>query len=381
MYNLRQFGRMIGDSVRIRAYDDAITQAVRPGDLVVDIGAGTGIFSLMACQRGAAHVWAVDDNPLIGSGPELARRNGYSDKITFIRGLSTALDLPDRVDVVMGDIRGKLPGFEMTMSVFVDARARLLRPGGRMIPQRDVIRVAPLSAESTYRREVLTPWRHNEVGLDLTMSLPQIVSTLIPVALDSDEGMLEPRDWVVMDYLQGSVERVAPVLEWRVEEAIDVHFLVLWFDAVLFGSAGFSNAPGAESPVMYNHLMLPLAAPVSLLPGDRLEVALRADPAAHDFLFTWTTRVWRGGQAAPVLETTQSTFDSLPLEGVLQRAATHVPTLGPQAGATVRGLSAFSTGRSVGQVAELLHAEHPDACPDRASALLLAADLSQRYGV
>ena len=37
---------MIQDPVRMRAFDQALRVAISPGDVVVDVGAGTGVLSL-----------------------------------------------------------------------------------------------------------------------------------------------------------------------------------------------------------------------------------------------------------------------------------------------------------------------------------------------
>src|SRR5438128_2452160 len=79
-----------------RAYESAIRQVVRPGSVVVDIGTGSGILALMACRSGARKVFAIEPADVIQLAREIARANGYADRIEFIQSHSTAATLPER---------------------------------------------------------------------------------------------------------------------------------------------------------------------------------------------------------------------------------------------------------------------------------------------
>jgi protein arginine N-methyltransferase 1 len=51
---------MIVDAKRTAGYREALRRAVNTGAVALDIGTGVGMFALMACQCGAARVYAID---------------------------------------------------------------------------------------------------------------------------------------------------------------------------------------------------------------------------------------------------------------------------------------------------------------------------------
>ena len=135
MYSVSAFGRMIADENRTGAYAQALRSAINPDSVVLDIGAGTGIFSLLACVYGARKLYAVQPSDVISVAREIARANGFSDRIDFIQDLSTDVTLPSKADVIVSDIRGVLPLLQHHLPSIVDARTRLLAADGVLIPE------------------------------------------------------------------------------------------------------------------------------------------------------------------------------------------------------------------------------------------------------
>src|SRR5947199_9795954 len=125
MYSVAGYGRMIADEGRTRAYSRALRAAICRDSIVLDIGAGTGILSLLACQYGARKVYAVEPSSAIGIAEESARANGFAGRIECIQTLSSEISLPEKADVIVSDLRDVLPLFKQHIPSILDARQRL----------------------------------------------------------------------------------------------------------------------------------------------------------------------------------------------------------------------------------------------------------------
>ncbi len=83
--------RMLADPHRMDAYERAIRRLVRPGDVVLDLGAGTGILAMLAARAGAARVHAVESMPIARLAADLVRENRLGDRVTVHEADATSL--------------------------------------------------------------------------------------------------------------------------------------------------------------------------------------------------------------------------------------------------------------------------------------------------
>lgn len=125
---------MLNDRRRTSQFLSAIRDVVRPGDVVVDIGTGTGILAAAAAQAGARHVYAVEAGAVAAVARSVFEANSLAERITLIEGWSTQIDLPEPADVLVSEIIGDGPFEERLLEVLLDARKRLLKPSARIIP-------------------------------------------------------------------------------------------------------------------------------------------------------------------------------------------------------------------------------------------------------
>ncbi len=199
MYSVFAYGQMIADKGRMAAYERALRQAVTPGCVVLDIGAGTGILALLACRLGARRVYAIEPNDAIGLAREIAAVNGYAKSIEFIQELSTKVALPEQADVIVSDLRGILPLFPGNVAAVADARKRFLASGGVLIPRQDELWAAVVQAPDLYDGYVL-PWENNGFDLDMRAARRMVTNTWRKGRVTPEQMLVEPRCWATLDY-------------------------------------------------------------------------------------------------------------------------------------------------------------------------------------
>jgi hypothetical protein len=136
---------MLHDHRRTDTYLKAIRQEIHAGDVVLDLGTGSGVLAVAAAQAGADHVYAIEGTGIGDVAQWVFEANGVADRVTLIRGWSTQVELPVKADVFVAEIIGSEPFDEDLLETTLDARARLLRAGARLIPRAISVLARPLS--------------------------------------------------------------------------------------------------------------------------------------------------------------------------------------------------------------------------------------------
>lgn len=138
---------MMNDKVRNNAYSSAIKLAVDDGAFVLDIGTGSGLLSLMAAASGAGKIITCETSKTIAKvAKEIVCSNGFEEKISVLNKKSTDLivgkDLPQKADLIISEVLSAEFVGEGVRTTALDAKQRLLKPGGTMIPQSGKIRIS-----------------------------------------------------------------------------------------------------------------------------------------------------------------------------------------------------------------------------------------------
>jgi len=207
---LEEHEEMLCDGPRIDAYHRGIHRAVKPGDVVLDLGTGTGLLAFMASRAGASKVYAVEHSEFVEVAREIARHNGFTN-IEFVQENSRDFTPPEPVDVVVHEQMGDELFNENMLANLFDLRDRVLRPGGAILPARFRLFVEPVTMHPSMR--VRRFW-----NIDLPDGIDLSSMKTSPVAARFDTGRNE-QFWARTGSVAATIGEPEPILEF------DIHTL------------------------------------------------------------------------------------------------------------------------------------------------------------
>lgn len=129
---------LLRQSDRTMGLKESIAKHVKPGDVVLDAGCGTGVLSLLALQAGASKVVAIDSNDM-SVAKAIAHENNWSHAIEFIqadlRKLDVSIAAANQFDVILAMLYSGHPRFDRHQMALKHAISeKYLASHGTIIP-------------------------------------------------------------------------------------------------------------------------------------------------------------------------------------------------------------------------------------------------------
>ena len=128
-------------------------------------GAGLGVHGLLAAATGATRVYLVEPQPVVHVAKEAAHASGLQGKVFIYQDRIEDTHLPEPVDLIVSVFTGNLLFSEDLLPSLFHARDRYLRPGGKLLPDRAQLWLAPLCAPQLHDKHI-GHWSQPVMGLD-----------------------------------------------------------------------------------------------------------------------------------------------------------------------------------------------------------------------
>lgn len=270
---------MLGDEHRNAAYDAAIRRAVKPGDVVLDIGTGSGLLAMMAARAGAGHVYACEVEPVIAEkARDIIERNGLAERIAVIPKSSLDLrvgpDLPRKADVLVSEIVDEELLGEGIVRTLDHALAELAGPDSVVIPRGGAIHAMLVECEALYRRNRV----ERAAGFDVNGFNEFSRDSYFAENLGgfAHRNLSGPAEVFHFDFTRRGLCPERRTLEFPIIERGTCHALVSWFDLVLDDQHTVGSSPLGKGSHWGQAIYL-LPEPRAVTKGDRMRFIARHD--------------------------------------------------------------------------------------------------------
>lgn len=344
------------DHVRLSLFRLAVSKVITPGACVADLGCGSGILGLLCLQAGVGRIYAVDDSAMIDVARETFTRAGFEESTICIRGKSSQLELPERVDVAICDHVGYF-GFDYgVVEFFADARRRFLKPGGKLIPSKIRLNVAAVG--STKCRELARGWQAGNVPAEFHWLTAYSTNSKHATALDPDDVLSPPAVLGDIDLYADNPEFFSWNAELRIARDGVVDGIAGWFECELAEDVWMTNSPLAEKPIERPQAFLPIADSIAVKTGDIVKATVMARPADH--LIAWVVEFPATGQRF-----SQSTLNGMLLspEDLIRTNPNRVPHPSREGKARMTVLGYCDGKRTAAEIGQAVLRDHPDIFP------------------
>lgn len=349
-------GAMLADKVRMSSYQKAVHETVKAGDIVCDIGTGSGILAFFALQAGARRVYAIEQNDIIEEAEKLAQLNGLGKRIIFIKGRSDKIELPEKVDVIMSELIGYF-GLEENLNRFqIDSRDRFLKPGGKLLPQWLELYLAPAQFNEFWDDKIGL-WNKNFYGLDFSPVKESAAGERYLVdCTDKIAFMANPALLSRLDFYKISSIPLVCNAEFTVNKDGEVHGLLGYFKTGLSGNVILSTSFD-DRLTHWRRSFFPFPDTFQVKKEDKICCRIKTMPQGGSVFWQWEAVILRNGKRKAEFSLSNFKIDK---EELIVGREGFIPVLTEEAKIYRRVINLCDGERTIEEISEIIFTEYPE---------------------
>ena len=289
---------MLKDKPRVNAYKRALERANLVGKVVLDVGAGTGLLSLLAAKAGALRVYAIEASSMADLAEIIVRQNNLEGVVRVVKSRIEDTELPEQVDVIVSEWMGFHLLHEGMLDSVLVARDRFLKKGGLMLPRFARVFASPCDM-TEWCAENLYVWE-DIAGLDFSplasLMVQSALSAPVITSLTADNIIAAPAMFGSIDCMT-VCRRAAKHLgglesEFVAKRMSMCHGFAVWFEVEFEGATDgeaqtvLSTSPFAE-PTHWKQTVVFLPETLGPVAGSRLDAKIGLDADEENERHYW----------------------------------------------------------------------------------------------
>jgi ubiquinone/menaquinone biosynthesis C-methylase UbiE len=345
----------LDDEVRIELFRKAIAEVVRRGDVVTEIGTGLGTFAFFAALAGAQRVYAIERSDIIEVAKEIAEDNKLKDRVCFVKGNSTEIDLPEKADVLIIEDFGPFFMDDGLNEVIRDAKERFLKNKGEIIPSEIELYIAPLGSYEVYKKLDLWSEINDKLyGMDFSHTRKLAMNNCYKEKISTDMLLSKPKLLTRISLLLDDNFSFQKSVSLSSKKGI-IYGLMGWFRAKLSNETIIDNSPSAP-PTSWGQLFIPIETPLEVKEKEEIRIDI-ACLQSNSMKKTWWS--WRVETIHESAEGT--TFNGFPLslDDLKKGDRRYIPTLSAKGEVMRFILNHFNGVNSIEGISLKLYSEFP----------------------
>lgn len=268
--------QLLKDPIVFKQYVDAIKDnSLFKDKIVMEIGSGTGIFSMLAIKAGAKHVYAWEPSTMSIYSKQAIIDNNLQDKITILTCELEEIQLPEKVDIIFSFFFGFGLLLQSLYPSFLRAKTLFLAENGITIPSKIDFFIAPKA------KLIMQPksyWDSDVYGYNYKSANELGNSCVETILLYEGKMISQPIIYKSISPAQsdGNTD-VSGDFSFEVTKDDVFDGFVSWFD-IYFpksnGTAMFSTSPSSPHTSFYQ-LGFPLHKKINVKVGDKINGSIK----------------------------------------------------------------------------------------------------------